>query len=47
MKRSQIERIATLFAVWNDMILDGKSTPSKKNKADAAPNLGVCVYFQA
>lgn len=28
MKRSQIERIATLFAVWNDMILDGKSTPT-------------------
>ena len=28
MKRSQIERIATLFAVWNDMILDGNSTPS-------------------
>lgn len=28
MKRSQIERVATLFAVWNDMILDGKSTPT-------------------
>lgn len=28
MKRSQIERIATLFAVWNDMILDGNSTPT-------------------
>lgn len=28
MKRSQIERIATLFAVWNDMILDGKGTPT-------------------
>ena len=28
MKRTQIERIATLFAVWNDMILDGKSTPT-------------------
>lgn len=28
MKRSEIERIATLFAVWNDMILDGKSTPT-------------------
>lgn len=28
MKRSQIERVATLFAVWNDMILDGNSTPS-------------------
>lgn len=28
MKRSQIERVATLFAVWNDMILEGKSTPT-------------------
>lgn len=28
MKRSQIERVATIFAVWNDMILDGKSTPT-------------------
>lgn len=28
MKRSQIERVATLFAVWNDMILDGKSNPT-------------------
>lgn len=28
MKRSQIERVATLFAVWNDMILDGNSTPT-------------------
>lgn len=28
MKRSQIERVATLFAVWNDMILDGKGTPT-------------------
>lgn len=28
MKRSQIERVATLFAVWNDMILDGKCTPT-------------------
>lgn len=28
MKRSQIERVATLFAVWNDMLLDGKSTPT-------------------
>jgi hypothetical protein len=28
MKRSQVERVATLFAVWNDMILDGNSTPS-------------------
>ena len=28
MKRSQIERVATLFAVWNDMILDGRSTPT-------------------
>lgn len=28
MKRSQVERIATLFAVWNDMILDGNSTPT-------------------
>ncbi len=29
MKRSQIERVATLFAVWNDMILDGNSTPTE------------------
>lgn len=28
MKRSQIERVATLFAVWNDMILDGNNTPT-------------------
>ena len=28
MKRSQIERVATLFAVWNDMILDGNSAPT-------------------
>ena len=28
MKRSQVERIATLFAVWNDMILDGNNTPT-------------------
>lgn len=29
MKRtSQIERIATIFAVWNDLILDGNLTPT-------------------
>ncbi len=28
MKRRQIERFATLFAVWNDFIIDGISTPS-------------------
>ena len=29
MKRtSQIERIATIFAVWNDLILDGNRTPT-------------------
>lgn len=28
MKRSQIERVATLFAVWNDMILDGNNIPT-------------------
>ena len=28
MKRTQLERVATLFAVWNDMILDGNSAPT-------------------
>lgn len=28
MNRRQIERVATLFAVWNDIILDGKSLPT-------------------
>ena len=28
MKRTQLERVATLFAVWNDMLLDGNSTPT-------------------
>lgn len=27
-KTSQIERIATIFAVWNDLILDGNRTPT-------------------
>ena len=27
-KTSQIERIATIFAVWNDLILDGNSNPT-------------------
>ena len=28
MKTSEAERVATLFAVWNDMIIEGKTFPS-------------------
>lgn len=28
MKTSEAERVATLFAVWNDMIIEGKTSPS-------------------
>ena len=30
MKTSQLERIATLFAVWNDFILEGQLHPTDK-----------------
>ena len=33
-KTSQAERIATIYAVWNDFLLNGRETPSDKEILD-------------